>query len=239
MRKHSLYKLVLPLVVLFATASASASIIVTDNSTAGPLPASSQDLTTSYPTEILGSLDFPNGVSMFQIYIFEPQLFSAISEPVIGDGIPDTELFLFDSSGVGVYMNDDADFSNTLACLPSAVDNPCSSSLPSGVGPSSPGFYYLAVTRSANLPIDSLSNTLFSPVLSTDVIGPATTTSIADWNNDVFTSPDFDLVTYDIVLTGTIPEPATWVLTASAGLLFALARKPWRRDSSRHDRAAL
>src|SRR5580693_4094718 len=75
-------------------------------------------------------------------------------------------------SGQGVYENDDATGPNTLSCLPSAgAGNPCSSSR-NGLGPLSPGIYYLAITRSANLPM-SISGYIFSfGTFSTDVLGP-------------------------------------------------------------------
>ena len=162
---------------------------------------------------------------MFKLFLNPASLFSAITIPVIANGVPDTELFLFDSNGVGVYMNDDQTFSDTLSCLPSVTDNPCPSSAPGGVGPMTSGVYYLAITRSANMAIDSMANDLFAPVLSTDVAGPASSNSIAGWDNNVFTSPNFDEVNYDIILTGTAPEPATWMLTAGAGLALLLLRR--------------
>jgi hypothetical protein len=205
-------------------APAYGALIITDNATAGPLPASAQDLTGLFPTEIQGTLDFPDGVSMFKI-LLDPVMFSAITLPVIANGVPDTELFLFDSSGRGVYMNDDQTFIDTLSCLPSMVNNPCPSSAPAGVGPVTPGVYYLAITRSSNMAIDTMSNALFAPVLSTDVAGPAGSNSIANWDNNVNSSPNFDQINYDIVLTGTVPEPSTWTLMTVAGLALALFRR--------------
>lgn len=223
-------RLVLTTVVslsLFFVAPVSGALIITNNATAGPLPASAQDLTGLYPDEIQGTLDFPNGVSMFKLFLDAP-LFSAITVLPIANGVPDPELFLFDASGAGVYMNDDETFSNLQACLPSDVNNPCPSAR-NGVGPAVSGFYYLAITRSANMAIDSLSNPLFAPVLSTDVAGPASSNPIAGWDNNVNTSPNFDQINYDIVLQGATPEPATWMLTAGAGLALVLLRRFYSR----------
>jgi hypothetical protein len=102
---------------------------------AGSLPSSAQDLSGDLSlTEITGTLDYPLGVSMFKIDIANPLDFSAQTVGV-AFGVPDTELFLFDSSGLGVYLNDDASGSDTLSCLPSADSgNPCSSSR-NGLGP--------------------------------------------------------------------------------------------------------
>jgi hypothetical protein len=38
------------------------------------------------------------------------------------------------------------------------------------------------------------------------------------------TSPDTDLVDYDIVLTDTTPEPATWIMTGAACVLLGILR---------------
>jgi len=98
--------------------------------------------------------------------------------------------------------------------------------LPLGLGPLAPGDYFLAITRSANYPVDSGSNEIFSPVFSTDVVGPnGGVGPIAGWDGFSFTSPDTDLVNYDIFLSGTVPEPATWLLVGSAGLVLLLLRR--------------
>jgi len=61
--------------------------------------------------------------------------------------------------------------------------------------------------------------------LSTDLVGPSSTSPIAGWDGNAFTTPNFDLINYDIILTGTAPEPATWLLTAGAGLVLGLLRR--------------
>jgi hypothetical protein len=225
-----------PLLILISAAPSGATTITASG--AGPLPGSAEDLTTVVNlSEIVGTLDFPLGVDMFAIDITDAADFSAITNPAGPFGVPDTELFLFNSGGFGVYGNDDISFSNTLSCLPSAdVSNPCSSTRPAGVGPTTDGVYYLAITRSANDP-QSVGGNIFSEILSTDVTGPDPTMGGPDpingWDNNVFTSPNFDQVNFDITLTGTgpigtAPEPPTWALFA-AGLLFISARKKLRR----------
>jgi hypothetical protein len=164
---------------------------------------------------------------MFKIDIANAEEFSAI---VIGSpfGVTDTVLALFDSTDLGVYLNDDISGADTLSCLPSAVANPCLTALPPGVGPTVAGVYYLAISRSANYPTSSTSSEIFSPVFSTDVVGPDLTMGggnpIIGWDGAAFTSPDTDLVEYDIVLTGTTPEPATWIMTGAACVLLGILR---------------
>jgi hypothetical protein len=224
-------RIVLPLALMMLPA-AYAGIIIANN--AGALPGTAEDLGSLAQTEITGSIpdttDPLLGVNMFKIDIVDFGSFSAIT---VGSpfGITDTELFLFDSTGRGVYANDDIDGGNTLSCLPSLVDNPCSSPPPSGVGPTANGFYYLAISRSSNMPLSSTGE-IFTIFDSTDVVGPDTTAGgndpITDWDGGAFTSSDTDLVNYDIVLTGVAPEPSTLPVIGVAGVLLVLLRRKIR-----------
>jgi len=200
----------------------SASLIVASG--AGSTPATAEDLTGVYPTEIVGTLSGTDltDVNMFKIFNPQPFDFSAITVLPAAFGITDTVLSLFDSNGVGIYLNDDISGANTLSCLPAAGPlDPCPTSgmaLPIGI-------YYLAISRSANYPVDGSNNEIFNPLLSTDLVGPSSTSPIAGWDGNAFTTPNFDLINYDIILTGTAPEPATWLLTAGAGLVLGLLRR--------------
>jgi hypothetical protein len=75
----------------------------------------------------------------------------------------------------------------------------------------------------------SASGEIFSPVLSTDVVGPDPTYGgndpINHWDGNAFASPDTDLTNYDIVLTGTTPEPSTWIMIGIARLFLAFLRR--------------
>jgi len=191
---------------------------------AGALPGTAADLTADNVTQITGTIpdttDPLLGVEMFKLDITNYVDFSAITT---GEafGITDTELFLFDSSGLGVYANDDIDGGNTLSCLPSDDgSNPCPATRPSGVGPTSDGIYYLAITRSSNMPL-SVSGEMFTIFDSTDVVGPDTTMGgndpITGWDGGAFTSADTDLTGFDITLTGVsaeVPEPGVVILLA-------------------------
>ena len=202
---------------------------------AGALPGTAADLTGINVTEITGSIpdttDPLLSVEMFKLNISDYLDFSAISNG-LPFGITDTELFLFDSTGAGVYGNDDQGGSDpvayTLACLPSADgSNPCPSTRPSGVGPTSDGIYYLAITSSANGPLDGDCNEIFNILDSTDVVGPSSSVPIANWDGNAFTSPDTDLVNFDITVTGVskTPEPGVLALLAIGLLCIALRKK--------------
>ena len=139
--------------------------------------------------------------------------------------MPDPELFLFDSNGLGVLSNDDTTPGNTQSCLPAAFAqvNPCPSTRGS-LGPLTSGIYYLAITRAENSPLSS-GGFIFSPVLTTDVVGPDLTMGganpIIGWDGGVNTSPDFDLTQFNIVIVD-LPEPALGPLTAAVALAFLL-----------------
>jgi hypothetical protein len=220
------------LILGIAAAPASATTIFAMNP--GDLPATAQDLTSQFPTEIQGSVadnsDQFLSVNVFEINILDYLHFSAFTSAV-DFGIPDTELFLFDSSGLGVYMNDDIDGGNTLSCLPSALNNPCSTPLPPGVGPTANGVYYLAVAVSQNLPTSAPgpSGEIFTLGSSTDVVGPDLSNGggapVTSWDDGLFAPSDPDLVNYDIFLTGTVPEPATSALVGLAGVVLVLLRR--------------
>jgi hypothetical protein len=51
------------------------------------------------------------------------------------------------------------------------------------------------------------------------VVGPnAGVGAIAGWDDTGNADPDTDAIHYDIQLTGTTPEPATWTMMAAAAL---------------------
>jgi hypothetical protein len=191
---------------------------------AGSTIGAAQDLAALDPTEITGSLSGTdqNDASVFKIVNSLPSDFFAFTRLPGAFGIADTVLSLFDSNGVGVYMNDDISGDNTLSCLPSpGATNPC----PTSGTLLAPGIYYLAISRSANFAVDAASNEIFLSGSSTDLLGPASTNPFTGWDGGAFANPDSDTIYYDIVLSGTSPEPATWTLLMGAGLALGLLRR--------------
>ena len=102
---------------------------------AGDLPGTAQNITNDGPLEfITGSLTSPTDVDMYAIFITGDGNFSATTVGWTTD--VDTQLTLFDSSGIGVYSNDDFTTNTRQSTLP-ALDP---------LTPIKPGLYYLAIS---------------------------------------------------------------------------------------------
>lgn len=151
-----------------------------------------------------------NEVDLYKIYIDDAAGFSARTESSNPD---DTALFLFDASGLGVFMNDDNGF-DLLSALP-------------GVG--ADGFYFLGVALGGFSALDASLNSVFLSGLFTDVLGadPARG-ALAGWSEG-FASFDDTGLSYDIALTGArvaVPEPTTLALLGIAGFAAWRTRRP-------------
>jgi hypothetical protein len=165
--------------------------------------------------DLTGSLDQSGpDVAIFKLDVSDYANFSAqtIAVPF---GISDTELFLFDSSMLGVYGNDDQGGSDplsyALSCLPSQNpgSNPCGYD-GNGFAPSSNGVYYLAVAYSPDTPLDAMGNSIFQPGF-TPILEPTGAGSLASWDGSIYSQPDFDDNQFEIVVTG-VPEPSSLLL---------------------------
>jgi hypothetical protein len=105
---------------------------------AGNLPGTAQRINQNEANEALefitGSLSSPIDVDMYAIFITGGGNFSATTVGWTVD--VDTQLTLYDSSGIGIYSNDDFDTDNLQSTLPAF--NPLT--------PITPGLYYLAIS---------------------------------------------------------------------------------------------
>ena len=72
---------------------------------AGDLPATAQDLASEDVVHIDGAFDSATDVDMYRLCLPGGRTFSAST---VGGTTVDTQLFLFDSAGLGVYGNDDS-----------------------------------------------------------------------------------------------------------------------------------
>jgi len=153
---------------------------------AGNLPGTAQDVTG------VGSLNSIAGVTstvdqqdMFRICITDPGGFSATTELMANF---DTQLFLFDNNGLGIYSNDDT---------PAALG--FQSTLPAGDinSPTTPGIYFIAIDGFDGEP-EGAGGEIFQNTIAgaNPPTGPGGPGPITTWQPDV-TSGD-----YVISLTG-------------------------------------
>ena len=190
------------------------------------LPATAQFTTgVGSLTTILGSLTTTSATStasnpdLFAIYIDGSSLFSATTFGV-NTTLFDTPLFLFNSTGAGVYANDDiSDFSKR-----SAINAPVALT---------PGLYFLGISAYGAIPrsgtgaafdifanpVDDITITDFTALRTPK---PGITGPLTNWN---LSTADVETGVYSIGLTGAsfasaaVPEASTIV---SFGLLLAL-----------------
>ena len=99
---------------------------------AGDLPGTAQDLTSAPVDAIDGSIGGDSDQDLYRVCLEGGGGFSATT---VGGSELDTQLFLFDADGLGVYANDDSEATrqSTLPALDPRT-------------PAAPGIYLLAVT---------------------------------------------------------------------------------------------
>jgi hypothetical protein len=177
---------------------------------AGDLPATAQD-TVGPPV----SLDFISGTistsldkDMYKIEITNPLAFSATVVP--GGSLIDSQLFLLNAAGSGVYANDDPILLFPDAILPAGHAN----------GPVVAGTYYLAISGPDNDPT-RVGGEIF------DDINPGVQMAVLAGANDGWTNT-FSVFggTYTIDLTGAefsnatgVPSLGAWGLALVAVVL--------------------
>lgn len=173
-------------------------------------------------SNIIGTLaDGTSGGDLYEILITDPANFSASTEPTPTGHNPDPNpaLYLFDSSGQGVYAIDDNSDSDTEATLQAGL----------GIGPQTAGIYYILIAPSGNDPESGNHNPLFTLETGVDVAGNAKT--LANFSDAGCGSGCEG--SYDIHLTGAsfaeAPEPQTFALMGAGLLAIGALRRKLRR----------
>ena len=172
-------------------------------------------------TDIFGALtNTTTGADMYEIYITNPNTFSAISTGNTKKPVVDPALYLFDAAGNGLFGNDNISGSNKQADLPAGT-----------LTGLQPGLYFLLIAPSGHLPDDKHGNSIFGNI--TGKTGVFTGSGVLK-NYGGTPSGDDAGKGYDIQLTGAtfaVPEPATLGFT-----VLGIALVGWR--SRRRSRQA-
>lgn len=198
------------LLAALLTASPARASIWTEVGNAGGLPSTAQ---ATFPsgdqslTAIFGALTglgAAGDVDVYQIFIANPAAFSASTVNLFGTAA-DTQLFLFNAAGRGVYANDDASAATRRSTLPAGHPS----------GPQAPGIYYLAISSFDRDPV-SVGGLIFPSFPFTSVFGPTGPGGASPVT--AFAGGGQFQGTYRIDLTGaqTTPVPGP-----AAGLVFA------------------
>ncbi len=183
-------------------------------------------------TNIYGAIG-TGDADLYKIYLTGGQTFSATTTLSFSANAFDTQLFLFDSAGIGVYANDDSEDSPPQSTLPASIS----------LTPSASGIYYLAISGSGYLPLSS--GGFIFPVTgglldqsggiqnAVGPTGPGGALALNGWS-----STSSEVGDYDIALTGAqflpsqeaaVPEPSAVALT---GLGLAVLGLALRRRSA-------
>jgi hypothetical protein len=213
-------------------ASSSALVWVEGPADAGDLTSTAQQTVGTGPlTRISGQLDFDIDTGFFDVDLFAitieaPSFFTALTQAAV-DTLIDPVLWLFDSTGHGVYMNDDRSASDQQSTLPASHP----------LGPLAVGRYYLGISWTLFDPISDLANPfssifpIYESLLPTDgVYGPTGSGglgALAGWTPNIVRQ---DLPSQYIIdirgVRAAVPEPATVLLLLLGMVLIAVRRVP-------------
>ena len=209
---HWLSLVLVSAVLILTSAPFASAAPVAEVGDAGDLPATAQDVTGTGPLDsISGTIEPASDKDVYRICLTGGQTFSATT---VGGATIDTQLFLFDSAGLGVYANDDTQDGVLQSTLPSG-----------GLSPSEPGVYYLAISTWNYDPVSS-EGLIFPDEPITAVVGPTGPgggVPISGWQGD-----PGDPGPYTITLTGATFCPAPTTTTQ------AQCRPGWGKGDKNH-----
>ena len=171
---------------LIALALAPNALAADEQGDAGDVPATAQDLTQAQQTTINGQVADGNDADLFRICLSGGQTFSATT---VGLSDVDTQLFLFDAAGFGIYAHDDGTTKQ--------------STLPAGhpLTPQTSGEYILGISAYDRDP-HSVDGEIFSDVaFVTPANGRGAGAPAVSWDGI-----PRDSGTYTIALTGTCTD---------------------------------
>ncbi len=164
-----------------------------ENGDAGDLPSTAQDLGSGEVPSIFGTFTGGGDVDVYRVCLSDGPSFFAST---VGATTLDTQLFLFDANGRGVYSNDDAGLGVRGSRLPSGHR----------FSPSAPGEYYIALSSFNNDPQSDAGEIfpdLFSSSLYPDGVvnaaGVGADEPIVSWSGPTRGPPGL----YRINVTGT------------------------------------
>ena len=197
---------------------------------AGSLPASAQVVPgvagVTY-TSITGATTATSAIydsDMYQITIATAETFTASTTAfVAGSNNFDDQLFLFNSSGVGVLANDDNASGGEEA------------SLSTGTTLLAPGNYYLLIAGSGNYPVDSTGTLIFPNYTDGTTDPTGTYAAKSTLPITAYTGNTNEGGKYVIALTvvpAAVPEPGTYLFLCAGAAGLALAARS-RRSAAR------
>jgi hypothetical protein len=139
-------------IAVILLALAPSAFAASESGDAGGLPSTAQDVGSGAVTQILGSFTGGADVDVYRVCLTDGASFSAST---VAPMSLDTQLFLFDADGLGVYANDDAGIGVRGSRLPARHR----------FSPTSGGEYYVALSSFNNDP-RSAAGEIFPDVFS-------------------------------------------------------------------------